>query len=130
MKQQINKNIFFILIIITLVIMIFISLNLFFFNEHEIEWEADEKIIELKLRMAGESNNPQFLLELAKRYREIAVNGQHRAIDEAKKNIEKAEKISENGVGCIKGKLFHRTDVGTRKLLQKRIDHMNSILKA
>jgi phosphoribosylamine--glycine ligase len=43
-------------------------------------------------------------------------------------NLEKAEKIAEAGVGCIKGKLFHRKDVGTRKLLQKRIDHMNSLL--
>lgn len=43
--------------------------------------------------------------------------------------LEKAEKIAEAGVGCIKGKLFHRKDVGTQKLLQKRIDHMNSLLK-
>lgn len=43
--------------------------------------------------------------------------------------LEKAEKIAEAGVGCIKGKLFHRKDVGTLKLLQKRIDHMNSLLK-
>jgi phosphoribosylamine--glycine ligase len=44
-------------------------------------------------------------------------------------SLEKAEKIAEAGVGCIKGKLFHRKDVGTLKLLQKRIDHMNSLLK-
>ncbi len=43
--------------------------------------------------------------------------------------LEKAEQIAEQGVGYIKGKLFHRKDVGTMKLLQKRIDHMNSILK-
>ncbi|MFX0164971.1 MAG: phosphoribosylamine--glycine ligase [Promethearchaeota archaeon] len=43
-------------------------------------------------------------------------------------SLEKAEKIAEAGVGCIKGKLFHRKDVGTLKLLQKRIDHMNSLL--
>jgi len=42
--------------------------------------------------------------------------------------LEKAEQIAENGVNCIEGKLFHRKDVGTMKLLQKRIDHMNSIL--
>ena len=44
-------------------------------------------------------------------------------------SLEKAEKIAEAGVGCIKGKLFHRKDVGTLKLLQKRINHMNSLLK-
>jgi len=43
-------------------------------------------------------------------------------------SLEAAEKIAEEGVDCIKGKLFHREDVGTRKLLQKRIDHMNSLL--
>ena len=44
------------------------------------------------------------------------------------KNLEDAEKIAEQGVGCIKGKLFHRKDVGTFELLQKRINHMNSLL--
>jgi phosphoribosylamine--glycine ligase len=44
-------------------------------------------------------------------------------------SLEKAEKVAEAGVGCIKGNLFHRKDVGTIKLLQKRIDHMNSLLK-
>ncbi|MFX0039590.1 MAG: phosphoribosylamine--glycine ligase [Promethearchaeota archaeon] len=44
-------------------------------------------------------------------------------------SLENAEKIAENGVNCIEGKLFHRKDVGTRKLLQKRIDHMDSLLK-
>ncbi|MHA1492103.1 MAG: phosphoribosylamine--glycine ligase [Promethearchaeota archaeon] len=43
-------------------------------------------------------------------------------------NLEDAEKIAEQGVGCIKGKLFHRKDVGTLELLQKRINHMNSLL--
>jgi len=43
-------------------------------------------------------------------------------------SLEEAEIISELGVGCIKGKLFHRKDVGTRNLLQKRIEHMNSLL--
>jgi phosphoribosylamine--glycine ligase len=40
-----------------------------------------------------------------------------------------AEKVAEAGVHCIEGKLFHRKDVGTASLLQKRIEHMNSILK-
>jgi phosphoribosylamine--glycine ligase len=43
-------------------------------------------------------------------------------------SLETAEKIAEAGVECIEGKLFHRKDVGTQKLLQKRIDHMNSLL--
>jgi len=43
-------------------------------------------------------------------------------------SLGEAEKIAESGVKCIEGKLFHRKDVGTPKLLQKRIDHMNSLL--
>ncbi len=43
-------------------------------------------------------------------------------------NLNDAEKIAEAGVHCVEGKLFHRKDVGTASLLQKRIDHMNSIL--
>jgi len=43
-------------------------------------------------------------------------------------DLESAEKIAEQGIGCISGKLFYRKDVGTLKLLQKRIDHMNSLL--
>ncbi|MBD3213586.1 MAG: phosphoribosylamine--glycine ligase [Candidatus Lokiarchaeota archaeon] len=42
-------------------------------------------------------------------------------------SLEKAEEIAEKGVGCIYGNLFHRKDVGTQSLLQKRIDHMESI---
>ena len=44
-------------------------------------------------------------------------------------SLEEAEKIAEKGVGCVKGKLFHRKDVGTQKILQKRIDHMKSLSK-
>ena len=44
-------------------------------------------------------------------------------------DLESAEKIAEQGIGCISGKLFYRKDVGTLKLLQKRINHMNSLLK-
>ncbi|MFW9820194.1 MAG: phosphoribosylamine--glycine ligase [Candidatus Thorarchaeota archaeon] len=43
-------------------------------------------------------------------------------------SLEEAERIAELGVNCVEGKLFHRKDVGTLKLLQKRIDNMNSIL--
>ncbi len=43
-------------------------------------------------------------------------------------DLKQAEEIAEKGVNCIEGELFHRKDVGTMKLLQKRIDHMNSIL--
>lgn len=44
-------------------------------------------------------------------------------------SLEDAEKIAEKGVGCVEGKLFHRKDVGTREILQKRIDHMKALFK-
>ncbi|MEJ2277240.1 MAG: phosphoribosylamine--glycine ligase [Candidatus Lokiarchaeota archaeon] len=44
-------------------------------------------------------------------------------------NLEKAERIAEKGVEYIEGNLFHRKDIGTLDLLQKRINHMETILK-
>jgi phosphoribosylamine--glycine ligase len=41
--------------------------------------------------------------------------------------IAEAEKIAEEGVSKAKGKIFHREDVGTAALIQKRIDHMDSL---
>ncbi|MHA1680407.1 MAG: phosphoribosylamine--glycine ligase [Promethearchaeota archaeon] len=41
--------------------------------------------------------------------------------------LEEAEKIAEKGANLVTGKLFHRKDVGTKDLLQKRIDHMKKI---
>ncbi len=53
--------------------------------------------------------------------RSLAVVGIH---DE----LETAEKISEQALGCIQGAhLFIRHDIGTKKLLEKRIRHMKEI---
>ena len=41
--------------------------------------------------------------------------------------IEKAEKIAEEEISKIKGPLFHRKDIGTNSLIQKRIEHMDSL---
>jgi len=43
-------------------------------------------------------------------------------------NLEKAEKIAEQATSSVKGKLFHRKDIGTKKLVEKRIRHMKEIL--
>ena len=42
-------------------------------------------------------------------------------------NLEKAEVIAEQATKSIKGKLFHREDIGTKKLIQRRIDNMKII---
>jgi len=43
--------------------------------------------------------------------------------------LEEAERIAEDGCSRVKGKVYHRRDIGTRQLIQKRIDHMDSIMK-
>ena len=52
--------------------------------------------------------------------RTIAVVG----IDET---IEKAEKLAQKEISKIKGPLFHRKDIGTSRLIQKKINHMDSL---
>jgi len=43
-------------------------------------------------------------------------------------NLEKAEKIAEEATKSVKGKLFHRGDIGTKKLIEKRVRHMKEVL--
>ena len=43
-------------------------------------------------------------------------------------NLEKAERIAEEATKSVKGKVFHREDIGTKKLIEKRINHMKDIL--
>ena len=42
-------------------------------------------------------------------------------------SISNAEKIAEKEVSSVTGPLFHRTDIGTDTVIQKRINHMKSI---
>lgn len=42
-------------------------------------------------------------------------------------NLEEAEKLAEEGTKYVYGDLFHRKDIGTRQLLQKRINHIKKI---
>ena len=42
-------------------------------------------------------------------------------------NLEKAEKIAEQAANAIKGHVFHREDIGTKKLIEKRLRHMKDI---
>ena len=41
-------------------------------------------------------------------------------------NEDKAEEIAEKEVSKIKGPLFHRKDIGTTELIQKKINNMHS----
>ncbi len=43
------------------------------------------------------------------------------------KTVEKAERVAEAGIQSVSGKLFHRKDIGTRGLIQKRIDNMKKV---
>lgn len=42
-------------------------------------------------------------------------------------NIKKGEKIAEKACEFVAGNLYHRKDIGTEKLIQKRIEHMKEI---
>lgn len=42
-------------------------------------------------------------------------------------NVEEAEKIAEDATGSVKGKVFHRKDIGTKELIEKRVEHIKSI---
>jgi phosphoribosylamine--glycine ligase len=41
-------------------------------------------------------------------------------------NLEEAEKIVEEAAGKVNGKVFHRKDIGTKALIDKRIKHVES----
>ena len=43
------------------------------------------------------------------------------------KTIEKAEKLAQREISKIKGPLFHRKDIGTNRLIQKKVNHMDSL---
>ncbi|MHA1791649.1 MAG: phosphoribosylamine--glycine ligase [Promethearchaeota archaeon] len=43
-------------------------------------------------------------------------------------SLEDAEKLAEQGTSLVSGKLFHRKDIGTQALLQKRVDHMKKVM--
>ena len=45
-------------------------------------------------------------------------------------NLDDAEKIAESAANSVKGRVFHRKDIGTRKLVEKRINHMKQILSS
>ena len=42
-------------------------------------------------------------------------------------SLESAQVLAEDGVCSAQGKIFHREDIGTASLVQRRVDHMNSI---
>ena len=42
-------------------------------------------------------------------------------------SISEAEAVAEKEVSAVKGPLFHRTDIGTDAVMQKRIDQMNEL---
>ncbi len=43
-------------------------------------------------------------------------------------SLDKAEKIAEEATKSIKGRVFHREDIGTKKLIERRVSHMKEIL--
>ena len=42
-------------------------------------------------------------------------------------DLDSAEKVAEGAISSIKGSIDHRPDIGTKTLINKRIDHMKEI---
>ena len=42
-------------------------------------------------------------------------------------NIEEAEKIAEEAALCVKGRVFHRRDIGTKALIEKKVRHVENL---
>jgi phosphoribosylamine---glycine ligase len=42
-------------------------------------------------------------------------------------SIAEAEKLAQSAVGAVKGPVFHRKDIGTAELVQKRVEHMKEL---
>ena len=57
----------------------------------------------------------------------IEVGSRTVAIVGAGETIWEAEKIAEKEISKVKGPLFHRKDIGTTELIQKKINHMYSL---
>ena len=104
------------------------------------EGKAEEKIVEepqkeesnASERVAGErdSSRASQLPETRSQLTGIYTTGS-RAIGclGIADDLEKAEKIAEQATKSAKGKLFHRKDIGTKKLIEKRVRHMKEIQK-
>jgi len=43
-------------------------------------------------------------------------------------NLEEAEKIAQESLNNVKGKVFFRKDIGTKELVQKRVEHVKELL--
>ena len=39
-------------------------------------------------------------------------------------SLEEAEKIAEESIKQVKGRVFHRKDIGTKGLIQKKVNHI------
>jgi phosphoribosylamine--glycine ligase len=49
------------------------------------------------------------------------------AIVGVSEDLYQAEQIAEKGCQAVKGRVWHRKDIGTKQLIQKRIDHIKSL---
>ena len=81
-----------------------------------------EKLKELGVKYYYASVNEKDGVVYTSGSRTLGVLGMGNTLEEAEKKAEKATKY-------VKGKLFHRKDIGTQAVLQKRIDHMKKVLK-
>ena len=73
------------------------------------------------------------LLPLAAMEKILKQAGADRVSDKAKAALkhvieEEAEQIAEKATECVKGNVFHRKDIGTKELIEKRVKHMQELI--
>lgn len=91
-------------------------------KENEVIEVDEEKLESLGLDYYYASVNEEKGAVYTSRSRTMGLLGIGETLDEAEKKVEQ-------GTQFVKGNLFHRKDIGTKNLLQKRIEHMENILK-
>ncbi|MCX8194699.1 MAG: phosphoribosylamine--glycine ligase [Candidatus Micrarchaeota archaeon] len=79
-----------------------------------------EKISSLGARLYFASVNEEGGTIYTQSSRSVAILGLAGSIFEA-------EKIAEAGCSAVKGRVWHRSDIGTEKLIQRRIEHMKAL---
>ncbi|MBS3136480.1 phosphoribosylamine--glycine ligase [Candidatus Woesearchaeota archaeon] len=86
-----------------------------------------EKPVKGAIEISKASNSEVFYSSIERKDNKLYMSGSRAVAFVGKgKTIEEAERKAEEGAKSVKGKVFHREDIGTRKLIDKRINHVRS----
>lgn len=81
-----------------------------------------------KIEVSSDSNARTYYASVDKKPDGLYMSGSRAiAFVGISEDFGEAEKIAEQAVKSVKGNVFHREDIGTKELLEKRIKHMEAI---